>query len=151
MFLPQVGYIHPDEYFQSVEVISGDVFHLDVNRTWEFNVTSPIRSMTLPLTLFGSPLFLYKGVNALLFHHTGFNFVTPYMVYIVPRLVMLALSFVIDYCVYKICILYKDHYNRCLTTLSSSYVMLIYATRTFSNTIEMVRKRTWQAGLTRTP
>ena len=40
---PQPGYIHPDEYFQTVEVISGDVLGLRTTRTWEFNATSPIR------------------------------------------------------------------------------------------------------------
>lgn len=24
VFLPQIGYIHPDEFFQTVEVVSGD-------------------------------------------------------------------------------------------------------------------------------
>ena len=35
------------------------------------------------------------------------------------------------------CRLYKHSYNQCLTTLASSYVMLIYATRTFSNSVEL--------------
>ena len=65
--------------------------------------------------------------------------VGPYLVLLIPRLAMLALSFSIDYCVYKICVLYKHSYNRCLTTLASSYVMLVYSTRTFTNTLEMVK------------
>ena len=64
--------------------------------------------------------------------------VGPYLVMLMPRLAMLALSFSVDYCVYKICVLYKHSYNRCLTTLASSYVMLVYSTRTFTNTLEMV-------------
>ena len=63
----------------------------------------------------------------------------PYLVLLIPRLAMLALSFSVDYCVYKICVLYKHSYNRCLTTLASSYVMLVYSTRTFTNTLEMVK------------
>ena len=54
---------------------------------------------------------------------------------------MLLLSFISDYTTYQICILYKANFNQCLTTLASSYVMLIYSTRTFSNSIEMVRKK----------
>ncbi len=43
VFMPQSGYIHPDEFFQSVEVVTGDVLGTDTVRTWEFNVTAPIR------------------------------------------------------------------------------------------------------------
>jgi hypothetical protein len=56
VFMPQSGYIHPDEFFQSVEVVTGDVLSTDTVRTWDFNVTAPIRSVTLPHILFGSPL-----------------------------------------------------------------------------------------------
>ena len=40
------GYLHPDEYFQTVEVVVGDVFQVETHRTWEFNVTAPLRSPT---------------------------------------------------------------------------------------------------------
>ncbi|CAF4875259.1 unnamed protein product [Pieris macdunnoughi] len=45
--LPQTGYIHPDEYFQNVEVIAGDIFDVDVARTWEFDPKFPIRDCML--------------------------------------------------------------------------------------------------------
>ena len=140
MFTLQPGYIHPDEFFQTVEVVSGDVFDLDVVRTWEFNVTSPIRSMVLPNVLYAGPLYLVKGLNHVLWHYTGLNLVGRFVIYLVPRLVMLALSFVTDVCLYKICVLYKHSYNKCLTTLASSYVMLVFSTRTLTNSIELVRK-----------
>ncbi len=57
---PQPGYIHPDEFFQTVEVVAGDALGLDVHRTWEFNVTAPIRSMTLPGIAFGTPLLVMR-------------------------------------------------------------------------------------------
>ena len=69
----------------------------------------------------------------------GLSVVGPYLVSLLPRLTMLVLSFSVDYCVYKICVLYKHSYNRCLTTLASSYVMLVYSTRTLTNTLEMVK------------
>ena len=69
---------------------------------------------------------------------TGWTLIGPYIIGLVPRLVMLFLSFISDYATYQICILYKANFNQCLTTLASSYVMLIYSTRTFSNSIEMV-------------
>ncbi|CAG4954050.1 unnamed protein product [Colias eurytheme] len=46
--LPQTGYIHPDEYFQNVEVIAGDIFDVDVARTWEFDPKFPIRNIFVP-------------------------------------------------------------------------------------------------------
>ncbi|CAH2218591.1 jg13583 [Pararge aegeria aegeria] len=48
--LPQSGYIHPDEFFQNVEVISGDIFMIDVARTWEFNPKFPIHIEMLKIS-----------------------------------------------------------------------------------------------------
>lgn len=137
---PQIGYIHPDEFFQTVEVVTGDVFHTHVERSWEFNVTNPIRSMVVPTLLYGSPLQILKGFNALVHYYTGWRVISSYWTLVLPRLVMVALSFVVDYTVYQICLLHKHSYNKCLTTLASSYVMLIFGSRTFSNTLEMVMK-----------
>lgn len=135
---PQIGYIHPDEFFQTVEVVTGDVFHTHVERSWEFNVTNPIRSMVVPTLLYGSPLQILKGFNALVHYYTGWRVISSYWTLVLPRLVMVALSFVVDYTVYQICLLHKHSYNKCLTTLASSYVMLIFGSRTFSNTLEMI-------------
>ena len=71
VLMPQSGYIHPDEFFQSVEVVTGDVLSTDTIRTWEFNVTSPIRSMALPHLLFGTPLQLLKLSDYILYQITG--------------------------------------------------------------------------------
>jgi len=106
-------------------------------RTWEFNSTSPIRSMTFNMVLWGGPLYLLKLFDFVFNFITGWTIIGPYIVNVLPRMVMLALSFISDYTVYQICVLYKHSYNQCLTTLASSYVMLIYSTRTFSNSVEM--------------
>ena len=58
VFFGPSGYIHPDEYFQTVEVITGDVFGTRTTRTWEFNTSSPLRSITLNMVVFGVPLYL---------------------------------------------------------------------------------------------
>lgn len=50
---------------------------------------------------------------------------------------MCAISFLNDYSLYKICQAYGLKYNTRLLALSSSYVILVYGIRTFSNTIEM--------------
>ena len=131
------GYIHPDEYFQSVEVIIGDVFELETHRTWEFNVTAPLRSPSIPYVLYGLPLTTLKYVNQYLHHLHGWNMIGPFLLQLIPRLVMLVLSLSVDFTVYQVCKLYRHSYNQCLTTLASSWVMLVYSTRTFSNSVEL--------------
>ena len=85
-------------------------------------------------------IFFFSHLDYVFNFVTGWTIIGPYLIGFIPRFVMLLLSFISDYTTYQICILYKANFNQCLTTLASSYVMLIYSTRTFSNSIEMVRK-----------
>ena len=114
------------------------ILNCRTTRTWEFNSTSPIRSITANMVIFGGPLFLVKCFDYVFNFITGWTIIGPYVVGLIPRLVMLILSFISDYAVYQISILYKASFNQSLTTLASSYVMLIYSTRSFSNSVEMV-------------
>ena len=66
------GYLHPDEYFQTVEVVVGDVFHVETHRTWEFNVTAPLRSPTGEVKL-----TCHVSVHAELTICSTFQFLTP--------------------------------------------------------------------------
>ena len=137
-FIPSnSGYLHPDEYFQSVEVVVGDALELETHRTWEFNVTAPLRSLSLPFALYGAPITAMKYINMYLHTNLGLNFIGPYVVHLVPRIIMLIMSFCVDFMIYQICKLYKHSFNQCLTTLASSYIMLVYSTRTFSNSLEL--------------
>ncbi|KAK2589242.1 hypothetical protein KPH14_002043 [Odynerus spinipes] len=111
--IPQTGYIHPDEYFQAIEVISGDRFDIDVYKPWEFNATFPIRTVFIPQMIVGTSYALLK-------------FLSPYVFYI------------FDYCLYKICCMCGQNYKVRLITFASSYVILTYATRVFSNSIELI-------------
>ena len=115
----------------TIKVLLLSLFFFRTTRTWEFNSTSPIRSMTFNMVLWGGPLYLLKLFDFVFNFITGWTIIGPYIVNVLPRMVMLALSFISDYTVYQICVLYKHSYNQCLTTLASSYVMLIYSTRTF--------------------
>ena len=90
------------------------------------------------MVIFGGPLFLVKSFDYIFNFITGWTIIGPYVVGLIPRIVMLLLSFISDYAVYQISILYKASFNQSLTTLASSYVMLIYSTRSFSNSVEMV-------------
>ena len=116
VFYPQSGYIHPDEFFQTVEVVVGDVFQTETTRTWEFNATAPIRSMTINMLVFGTPLYLLKLFDWLLSFLVGWSIISPYLVMVIPRLTMLCLSFTVDWIVYQICILYKHNFNQCLVS-----------------------------------
>lgn len=136
--LPQYGYIHPDEYFQSLEIVAGDVFDVEIVRPWEFNTTFPIRSVALPYITVGIPFTILKSISPLLNFWFDINILTPYFLLMLPRLVSCLLSFIVDYCLYRICYCYGQNYRARLITFASSYVVLVYGTRTFSNMTEMV-------------
>ncbi|XP_012058639.1 PREDICTED: GPI mannosyltransferase 4 [Atta cephalotes] len=137
-FVSQTGYIHPDEFFQSIEVISGNHFDIDVYMPWEFNATFPIRSIFIPQIVVGLPYAILNRLSPYTFYFFGLSLKRPYFFVLFPRLFMCALSFLSDYFLYKICFLYGQNYRVRLVTYASSYVMLTYATRTLSNSIELV-------------
>ncbi|XP_076763483.1 phosphatidylinositol glycan anchor biosynthesis class Z [Xylocopa sonorina] len=136
--VPQTGYIHPDEYFQSIEVISGDHFDIDINKPWEFNSTFPIRTILIPQIIVGIPYSILSRLSRYTLFYFGTSLKSPYFLTLFPRLLICGLSFISDYCLYKICYMYGQNYKIRLITYASSYVMLVYATRTLSNTIELV-------------
>lgn len=88
-----------------------DVFDLEVHRPWEFNVTFPIRSVLLPKILYGVPYIFLATFTPDLQDLLGWDIRTPYVMLIIPRLVTCALSFVTDFCLYKICVLYGQKYR----------------------------------------
>uniref|UniRef100_A0A1B6M3X5 Mannosyltransferase n=1 Tax=Graphocephala atropunctata TaxID=36148 RepID=A0A1B6M3X5_9HEMI len=135
--VPQTGYVQPDEYFQSIEIVTEDIFDVEASRPWEFNTTKPIRSVALPYLYAGLPLFVLKCVAPFVKLWFEYDMVTPYFLVVIPRLTCCLLSFLNDLCLFRICNIYGQNYRARLLTLASSYVLLVYGTRTFSNTIEM--------------
>ena len=155
----QRSYIHPDEFFQGVEVISGDLFDCSdkmIHRAWEFsfNKTSgqePIRNMAVPYFFYGLPLLLLKQLASLgsVRNYSAYmsdetpvnlnviNVHANTLVYL-PRLFMTFCSLVVDMSMYLICDLCELDKASVLITVASSYVTLVYLTRTFSNSIETV-------------
>lgn len=111
---------------------------MEVVRTWEFKPTFPIRSIALPLFLIKLPYNILRFLNIYSQYFFGLNLLTSYVVLIVPRLTMCALSFVNDFSLYKICKAYGLAWDFRLLILASSYVSLVYGSRTFSNTTETV-------------
>ncbi|XP_063928732.1 GPI mannosyltransferase 4 [Zophobas morio] len=138
VLIPQIGYIHPDEYFQSIEVQAGRVFAVEHNTPWEFNATFPVRSIAIPHFTIG---LVYKLANIFEYFfksYLTFSLITPYLIVVASRLLMCALSFIVDFTLYKICTNNNEKYKSKLVILASSYVMIVYGTRTFSNTVELV-------------
>ncbi|XP_023944050.2 GPI mannosyltransferase 4 [Bicyclus anynana] len=136
--LPQSGYIHPDEFFQNVEVIAGDIFTIDVARTWEFNPQFPIRNIFIPKIILGPPLNFIRIIHPFMKYYFNIDLRTPYFLITIPRLFICLLSLINDYCLYKICVLYGQNFRNRLKLFASSYVVLVYCCRSFSNTFEMM-------------
>ena len=56
----------------------------------------------MPYTLYGLPLTALKYFNLYLHHLYGWNIVGPFLLQLIPRLVMLALSLTVDFTVYQV-------------------------------------------------
>ncbi|KAL3271142.1 hypothetical protein HHI36_021639 [Cryptolaemus montrouzieri] len=137
VFLPWMGYIHPDEFFQSVEVIGGKFLNVESTTTWEFNCTSPIRSIALTYFTLGMSYKILLGIDYILKTLLATTIFTSYYAILAPRIFMCASSFIVDYSLYKICCNNNEKSRSRLIILSSSYVILTYATKTFSNSLEL--------------
>ncbi|KAK5638418.1 hypothetical protein RI129_012713 [Pyrocoelia pectoralis] len=136
--LPQTGYIHPDEYFQSIEALAEKLLNVKVNKPWEFNVKFPLRSIAPLYFTTGLGLQILKLLNAFLDHNFGISITTPYFIILFPRLLLTLLSFVVDWSLYRICLANSEKCKSRCVILSTSYIMLVYATHTFSNVIELI-------------
>lgn len=110
---------------------------MEHTRTWEFNDTRPIRSIAVPYIVYKIPFNLYRILTMYVRYIFGLNILTPYALLVLPRLIMCAISFVNDWSLYKICVMYGLRYDIRLLALASSFVTVAMATRTFSNSIEM--------------
>ncbi|XP_053996201.1 GPI mannosyltransferase 4 isoform X2 [Hylaeus anthracinus] len=86
----------------------------------------------------GVPYSILTRISQYTRFYFGISLKSPYFLVLFPRLLVCILSFVSDYCLYRICYMYGQNYKIRLITYASSYVMLVYATRTFSNAIELI-------------
>lgn len=84
------------------------------------------------------PYSILKRLSKYTVFYLGISLKSPYFLISSPRLLVCGLSFISDYCLYKICYIYGQNYKIRLIIYASSYVMLVYATHTLSNTIELV-------------
>ncbi len=106
---------------------------LDHFRTWDWNATSPgpIRNVFLPYLTSGIGFFTLKTMTA-----SGLTSINSYTLQVFPRLAMAVSSLTIDYGVYVMARTLNLNVWNCLTVLASSYVTVVFNTRTFSNACE---------------
>lgn len=116
----------------------GRILNVEAKQPWEFNVTFPIRSMAIPYFTIGASLKMLKNVNYFAREYLNSTVFTPYLMIVSPRFLMCILSFLIDYSLYKTCVTNNEKYKSRLVILATSYIALVYTTRTFSNTFELI-------------
>ena len=144
-----------------MEVIAGNIFKCEkeIFLPWEFqfqNITNkgasfiqePIRNIAIPYIFYGLPLWLLKFMNSLftirdysVFTNAQENVgrVTPVLANTLiyyPRVFMTICSLIIDFTILKSSELFGLDGKSVLITFATSYVSMVYLTRTFSNTIE---------------
>lgn len=113
---------------------------MESNPPWEFNSTFPIRSIFTPFVMIGIPYecLLLLDYTAQFYFNWNLSLRTPYWLLVFPRLYQCFLSFAIDFSLYKICKINSEKFQNKLLLLASSYVIQVYGTHTFSNTVEMI-------------
>jgi phosphatidylinositol glycan class Z len=94
--------------------------------------------MVIPYFTIGMTYRLANIMDYFTKEYLKFSMITPYLLVVGPRLLMCMLSFLVDFTLYKTCVNNNEKYKTKLVILSSSYVMIVYSTRTFSNTMELV-------------
>jgi len=124
------GYLHPDEFFQSPEVVGGDVLGLDTDIPWEFQTglpDSPCRTIVTPFFASGLPFILLKFLATV-----SPKFGRGIFLVWVPRLFLFLASFIVDYTAYKL----SGGKRTALLAAASSWTALTFLIRPFSNTLE---------------
>ena len=113
----------------------GDILQLHVDKPWEFNATYPVRSIVLPFSAYGP---CYVILHQLVKHGYFAGQLKPpaELLLIMPRLVMLAISLVMDLLVVRIAKNLHVNVYAAQWCYGTSYVLYVYFTRTFTNTFE---------------
>lgn len=120
------------------DLIVGQIFDLQVNQPWEYNVTFPLRSVGVNYFTIGASYRFLKLADLLTKHFLQTTIITPYFLLVIPRFAMCLCTFITDYTLFKLCVNNNEKYKSRILILATSYVILIYGTRTFSNTFELV-------------
>ena len=154
------GYVHPDEYHQSVEVAAADVLGLEVDHPWEFTAKTPARSALAPHLSAGWTYGAWRLVRRCwrlaggVQKPAGFDLfdaedVVPAVVFLAPRLGMFLLSLTLDAAAYSCAESCSKSGTKsgvktsgqtagadARIALASSWPVLVFAVRPFSNSLE---------------
>ena len=134
IIIPCPGYIHPDEFFQSPELMAYEVLNLKSNITWEWKESSPIRNIVHPLASTGFVFWCIKMMN----NKFGLHYSAEVLV-ILPRLFSLLFTCVMEKCLMKMLFWINRNHELVqfgLFLFRSSFLSLVFFTRNFSNGIE---------------
>lgn len=135
-----------DRFFHSLSLpslsqhyssLAGEVFNIESTRPWEFNATAPLRSASLPLIYLKVPMTVLKFICLYAKMFFNIDLMSSYVLLVFPRAIMCLISFVNDYSVWKICKCNNIKHDIRLFALASSWVVLTFGTRCFSNSLEM--------------
>lgn len=148
--------------FKGPEIIAGDVFDCQdrILRTWEFKMDyfatngtvkqGPIRNIAIPYIFYGLPMLLLKfltSIGSIDFTSLAstdkdqctcascISVDSNTLIYY-PRLFMAFSSLIVDLCLVKLANLCNVNASRVILVFASSYITIVFLTRTFSNTIE---------------
>ena len=143
------GYVHPDEYHQSVEVAAADVLGYEVTHPWEFTGKSPARSAIAPHLAAGWTYAAWGLVFKILRVakiQLDEEKIAPAVVFLAPRLGMFLGSLLLDDAVElcaRACVVGKKTVRKTAgmdakLACASSWPVLVLAIRPFSNSLEAV-------------
>lgn len=121
------SYIHPDEHFQSLEVLAGRILGLAVDTPWEFSSSKPARSLTVLYIVYGPLLYLVKNTGAIL---------SPLQTWYLVKLQNVILTYLCTYFFVKTQIPLATDKVKAMNFIWTSYVTLVYQSHCFSNTVE---------------
>ncbi|WPK24285.1 hypothetical protein PUMCH_001553 [Australozyma saopauloensis] len=121
------SYIHPDEHFQAFEPLAALIFGYNTHLPWEFTDAYPARSM--------APLFIVYYPMMLLACLAGLG---PMQTWYLVRLTLMVVSWMVtDWVLYKM-LPTKQERIKAIFFVLTSYVLLVYQSHTFSNSVETV-------------
>lgn len=121
-FAVQPSYLHPDEFYQSFQIL----YNKDI--PWEVSDVNNINRSICPILLFYYPIIKIGNLVNL----------NNYQIYLLIRLFLTLVNWLVtDYFINRIIPL-KNERIKSLLFISTSYITLIYQSHTFSNSIETI-------------
>ncbi|KAJ2376011.1 alpha 1,2 mannosyltransferase, partial [Coemansia sp. RSA 2607] len=128
LFCLSPAYMHPDEFFQGVEVTASSILGIEGLRTWEFTSPQPVRSLTAIHILYGAPFVLVR----LLRDHLGVP-LTPRRLFFAGRLGACLGTFLADWSVWRVVRRAGGRAGCSAVLLASSAAALAFFPHAFAN------------------